>query len=68
MIEAPLSAALREGHGKVQARYLRNIPALCASLQAALCVKLLTGRPIETGRLLYFDLLNQEFESIPLLP
>ncbi|MBQ8236691.1 MAG: HesA/MoeB/ThiF family protein [Oscillospiraceae bacterium] len=42
-------------------------PALCASMQAALCVRLLTGRPVPTGTLLYFDLLNQEFEEIPLV-
>ncbi len=42
-------------------------PALCASMQAALCVKLLTGRPVETGKLFYFDLLNQEFETIPMV-
>lgn len=41
-------------------------PALCASIQVALCVKLLTGRSVETGKLYYFDLLNQEFESIPI--
>ena len=41
-------------------------PALCASMQTALCVKLLTGRPVETGTVYYFDLLNQEFETIPL--
>ena len=41
-------------------------PALCASVQAALCVKLLLGRPVETGTIYYFDLLNQEFESIPM--
>ena len=41
-------------------------PALCASIQVAMCVKLLTGRPVETGKLYYFDLLNQEFESIPI--
>ena len=41
-------------------------PALCASIQVALCIKLLTGRPVETGKLYYFDLLNQEFESIPI--
>lgn len=40
-------------------------PALCASLQSALCVKLLTGRPVQTGTVYYFDLLNQEFETIP---
>ncbi len=41
-------------------------PALCASLQAALCIKLLVGRPVETGRLYYFDLLHQEYETIAL--
>ena len=41
-------------------------PSLCASMQAALCVRLLTGRPVETGTLYYFDLLHQEFETIPL--
>lgn len=41
-------------------------PGLCASMQAALCVKLLVGRAVETGILYYFDLLNQEFETIPL--
>ena len=42
-------------------------PALCASMQTALCVKLLVGRPVETGILYYFDLLNQEFETIPMV-
>ena len=42
-------------------------PALCASMQVALCVKLLTGRTVATGTLYYFDLLNQEFETIPLV-
>ena len=42
-------------------------PALCASLQTALCVKLLTGRTVETGKIYYFDLLNQEFETIPMM-
>jgi len=41
-------------------------PAFCASLQAALCVKVLTGRPAEHGILQYCDLLHQEFEAIPL--
>lgn len=39
-------------------------PALCASMQAALCLKLLCGRPVESGKLYYFDLLNMEFEAI----
>ena len=42
-------------------------PALCASIQAALCVKHLVGRPVETGTIYYFDLLNQEFELIPMI-
>ena len=42
-------------------------PALCAAVQVALCVKLLTGKPVDTGTLYYFDLLNQEFETIPMI-
>ena len=42
-------------------------PPLCASMQVSLCVKLLTGRAVETGTLYYFDLLNQEFEIIPMV-
>ena len=42
-------------------------PALCAAMQVSLCVKLLAGRPVETGTLFYFDLLNQEFETIPMI-
>lgn len=39
-------------------------PALCAALQCSLCVKLLTGRKVDTGRLYYFDLLDMEFEKL----
>lgn len=42
-------------------------PALCASMQTALCAKLLVGREVETGTVYYFDLLNQEFETIPMV-
>ena len=42
-------------------------PALCASLQVSLSVKLLTGRPVEAGTVYHFDLLNLELESIPLM-
>ena len=41
-------------------------PALCAAMQTALCVKLLVGRPVDTGTIYYSDLLNQEFETIPM--
>lgn len=42
-------------------------PALCSSMQAALCVKLLCGRPVESGKLYYFDLQEMEFETVSLL-
>lgn len=41
-------------------------PALCASMQASLCVRHLIGRPVETGTVYYYDLLEQEFERIPM--
>ena len=41
-------------------------PALGASMQVSLCVKLLLGRRVETGRVFYFHLLNLEYETIPL--
>ena len=42
-------------------------PALCAAIQTSLCVKLLVGRPVQTGTIFYFDLLNLEFEVIPMV-
>lgn len=42
-------------------------PALCASLQVSLCVKLLTGQPVEAGTVYHFDILNLEFDTIPLI-
>ena len=42
-------------------------PALCASVQAALCIRLLTGRSDEHGTLYYYDLLHQELETLPML-
>ena len=42
-------------------------PGFCASMQTALCVKYLVGRPVESGTIFYFDLLNQEFETIPMV-
>ena len=41
-------------------------PALCASVQSALAVKLLAGRPVQTGVVYHLDLLDLEFESIPM--
>ena len=39
-------------------------PPFCAALQTALCTRLLTGRPLETGRLYMADLLDMELESL----
>ena len=41
-------------------------PALCAAMQTALCVKLLTGKPVETGVLHYTDLFYEEYTQIPM--
>lgn len=42
-------------------------PALCAALQVSLCTRYLCGRPVESGVIYYFDLLDTEFERIPML-
>ena len=42
-------------------------PALCAAMQVALCTRLLCGRPVESGKLYYFDLQDMEFETIPMI-
>ena len=39
-------------------------PALCAAMQASLCIKLLTGKPVETGVLHYADLFYEEYTKI----
>jgi len=39
-------------------------PPFCAALQTALCIRLLTGRPQETGRLYIADLLDMELNSL----
>lgn len=41
-------------------------PAMCASLQASLCISFLLGHPVETGKLHYFDLFCEEYEKIPI--
>lgn len=42
-------------------------PALCASIQISIAVKHLVGRSVEHGVLYFFDLLHNDFETIPLL-
>ena len=39
-------------------------PAFCAAIQLALCIKLLCGREVESGKVYYADLLDMEFETI----
>ena len=41
-------------------------PALCAAMQTSLCIKLLTGKPVETGVLHYTDLFYEEYTKIPI--
>ena len=62
--DALVEALYPEGIEISDKSVLSFTPALCASMQAALCVKLLCGRPVESGRLYYLDLLNMEFETI----
>ena len=42
-------------------------PAMCAAMQVSLCVRLLTGMPVEHGVLYHCDLLDPELDRIPLL-
>ena len=39
-------------------------PPFCSALQTALCVRLLTGRKVESGKLYVADLLDMEMESL----
>ena len=39
-------------------------PPFCAALQTALCVRLLTGHEVETGKLYVADLLDMDLESV----
>ena len=41
-------------------------PALCAAMQTSLCVKLLAGRSVESGKLHYADLFFEEYEQFPI--
>ena len=53
--------------GDVQAEpagVLSFTPALCASVQTALCVKWLTGRPVQSGVLHCWDLLGEDYAKM----
>ena len=53
-----------EGVSLASKASLSFTPPFCAALQTALCTRLLTGRPVETGRLYLADLLDVELESV----
>lgn len=42
-------------------------PALCASVQTSLGIKVLLGLPVNAGTLYFYDLLNQELDHIPMV-
>lgn len=54
----PESAALKSKAS------LSFTPPFCAALQTALCVRLLTGRGVEAGKLYIADLLDMEMDSL----
>ena len=56
-----------EGAALKNKSVLSFTPAMCASMQVSLCVKLLLGRPVETDTVYYCVLLNEEFETIPMV-
>ena len=53
-----------EGAEPSSSTSLSFTPPFCAALQTALCVRLLTGREIETGKLYVADLLDMELDSL----
>ncbi len=53
-----------EGAALTSKASLPFTPPFCAALQTALCVRLLTGREIETGKLYVADLQDMEMECL----
>lgn len=53
-----------EGSSLSSKTSLSFTPPFCAAMQTALCTRLLTGRPVEQGRLYYADLMDMELESL----
>ena len=53
-----------EGAALTSKTSLSFTPPFCAALQTALCVRLLTGREVETGKLYVADLLDMELERL----
>ncbi len=63
--EPTLDILYPQGAAPGEKTVLSFTPAICAGLQASLCVKLLSGRPVESGKLYHWDLLNLEWEGVP---
>lgn len=57
-------AAYREAEDR---SVLSFTPALCAAIQAALCLQVLCSRSVEAGRLYSFDLRRMDFAQLDLL-
>ena len=53
-----------DGSASYSKSTLAFTPALCASMQCALCVKLLCNRNVTPGKLYYFDLNDFDFEIL----
>ena len=53
-----------EGAALTSKASLSFTPPFCAALQTALCVRLLTGREMETGKLYVADLLDMELQRL----
>ena len=53
-----------EGVSLTSKASLSFTPPFCAALQMALCTRLLTGQPLETGHLYMADLRDMELESV----
>jgi molybdopterin/thiamine biosynthesis adenylyltransferase len=53
-----------EGAALTSKASLSFTPPFCAAMQTALCVRLLTGREIEAGKLYVADLLDMELERL----
>lgn len=55
-----------EGYEAENGSVLPFTPALCAAMQASLCLRFFCGRPVEAGRLYSFDLQSMDFAQIRL--
>ena len=62
--DALINSIYPEGAALKSKASLSFTPPFCAALQTALCVRLLTGREVESGKLYVADLLDMEMEGL----